>query len=385
MYPGTGEEIQWASRVFEEIESKMRRTAAEVGDRFFPYTVEDGRFVNHNDKTVPSWWTNGFWPGMLWLLYRETRREDYRILAEKLEDKLDEAIADFEELHHDVGFMWMLSAGADYQITGNARSRKRLLHMANQLAGRFNVNGNFIKAWNRWGDDNGNVGFAIIDSMMNIPLLYWAGREQEDPRFSAIAVRHADTILRHAVREDGSVKHIIEFDPVTGAYKTNHKGQGYSEESSWTRGQAWAIYGFALSFLHTRNKPYLDAAKRVANYFLTALEDRGTPPCDFRSPVQPVYHDVSAGAIAACGLLLIADLCTPEEGAVYHRAAVKILRDIVENHCDFSARTQGITLDSTEAYWFGNQNVNLVYADYFLLEGILTLRGSRFQPWGGTP
>ena len=177
----------------------------------------------------------------MWLMYIDTENKKYAEIAHGCEVKLDKAFLDFTGLHHDVGFMWILTALASYKLTNDEKSRARALHAATLLAGRFNTNGNFIRAWN--GDLS---GWAIIDCMMNIPILYWATEELGDPRFKAIAMREADMVMNAFVRPDGSVNHIVIFDAETGKVKETPAGQGYAAGSSWSRGQAWAIYGFIL-------------------------------------------------------------------------------------------------------------------------------------------
>ena len=144
--------------------------------------------------------------------------------------------------------------------------------------------------------------------MMNIPLLYWAGQITGDPRFQQIAVNHADTVASYLVREDGSCGHIACINPDTGELEHILGGQGYSETSSWSRGQSWILYGFALSYRHTKNKKYLDIAKKTAHYFISNIALTGyIPLCDFRQPASAAYTDTSAGLCAACGLLEIAE------------------------------------------------------------------------------
>lgn len=371
----------WVEKTLEKVKQKLSRTAPAVGDAFFPYTTKDGKFINPYDEALNDWWTNGFWVGILWMMYEATKEPMYREYAEKLEKKLDAVIEDFDALHHDVGFMWLLSSVANYRITGNAASKKRGLHMANTLAGRFNPNGNFIRAWNTKDDGNNNTGWAIIDCMMNIPLLYWASEELNDPRFKGIAMRHADTVMQYAVRPDGSVKHILEFDPETGEYLKNHTGQSYAENASWTRGQAWALYGFALSYLHTGKEAYLDTAKRVAHYFIANLQDDPVPPCDFRSPETPVYKDTTAGACAACGLLEIAKAVPEGEKKLYLNAAIKILQATEKRYCDWSDTEDSIVQFGTEAYHFGAKNIPIIYADYYFIEALLKLNGDFTLLW----
>lgn len=373
---------QWLDVVWKKVVTKLSRTTVSVGDSLFPYTTKNGKFINPYDDHLPYWWTDGFWTGILWKMYEATEDAMYADYARKLEDKLDAVIDDFQTLHHDVGFMWLLSSVADYRLTGNQRARTRGLHMASTLAGRFNPNGNFIRAWNTNPHDNSdNTGWAIIDSMMNIPLLYWATEETRDPRFRSIAMKHANTLMNHAVRPDESVRHIMEFNPETGEYIKNHTGQSYMEEGSWTRGQAWALYGFTLSFLHTGKQEYLDTAKRVAHYFIANILEDPIPPCDFRGPEEPVYKDTTAGLCAACGLLELAEAVPECERKLYRNAALRILKATEDRYCDWSETEDSIVQYGTEAYHFGEKNIPIIYADYFLIEALLKLKGNSTLFW----
>lgn len=372
---------KWLDEVWANVEMKLSRTVPSVGESFFPYTTVNGKFVNEYDKDLNDWWTDGFWTGILWMMYGATKKPMYREYAVKLEDKLDMAIENFTTLHHDVGYMWLLSSVANYRLTGNEKSRRRGLHMASTLAGRFNPNGNFIRAWNTNSDEDHNTGWAIIDSMMNIPLLYWASKEISDPRYKSIAIKHADTIMKNAVRPDGSVKHIIEFDPETGEYIGNDRGQSYDVNGSWARGQAWALYGFILSYIHTRKEEYLNTAKSVAHYFIANLQDDYVPPCDFRSPETPVYKDTTAGLCAACGLLEIAKAVPEFEKKMYKNAAIKVLMATEKQYCDWSESEDSIVQYGTEAYHFGGKNIPIIYGDFFFIEALLKLKGNFTLLW----
>ena len=210
----------WAGEVFAEFEKKMEKVAEKSKDKI-PALAIDGVHDDRGDGTKEwraddglNWWTNGFWGGMLWMLYAETGKERYGEIARISERKLDACFESFLGLHHDVGFMWMPTAVADYRLTGNREARKRGLHAADLLAGRFNPVGGFIRAWNDIpGSRDDTRGWAIIDCMFNITLLYWASEETKDPRFRQIAMLHADTVRENFIRPDGSVKHIVEFDP----------------------------------------------------------------------------------------------------------------------------------------------------------------------------
>lgn len=166
----------------------------------------------------------------------------------------------FDALSHDVGFQFLLSAGAAYKLTGNMEMERHTRHAASLLQGRYNPNG-FLRAWN----PQGREGWAIVDCMMNLPLLYWASKQTEDPRFAQVAKIHADTTMKHFVRSDGSCNHIVIFDPDTGEALETPGGQGYAPGSSWSRGQAWALYGFVLSYLWTREARYMKPRKTRAS------------------------------------------------------------------------------------------------------------------------
>jgi Glycosyl Hydrolase Family 88. len=368
---------QWADSTWDKIELKMSAQCDRIGDRI-PYVPEGGVYREDMGERDVFWWTNGFWPGMLWHMYQATKEDKYKAAAEGVERRLDAAFDGFDGLHHDVGFMWLHSAVANYRFTGSERARTRGMHAANLLAGRYNPRGKFIRAWN---DDC--TGWIIIDSMMNIPLLYWASQESDDPRFHYIATDHADTVLRHAVREDGSSNHIVILNPENGELIETPGGQGFASGSSWSRGQAWALYGFALSYRYTKDERYLQAAKRIAHYFIANVSATGfVPVVDFRSPKEPVKWDTTAGVCAACGLLEIADALPELEQDLYRHAAVNILRATDERFCNWNINEDSIVNGGTAAY-HGQRHaeVPIIYGDYFFIEALMRLTSKHVLIW----
>jgi unsaturated chondroitin disaccharide hydrolase len=368
---------KWAEETWKKIRIKMAAQCDRVGSRV-PFIPTDGRY---SDKMAsdPYWWTNGFWPGMLWLLFHGTGEARYREAASAVEDRLDAVLAGFEGLHHDVGFMWDLSAGLDYRLTGSPISRTRALHAATLLAGRYNPRGRFIRAWNK-----DCTGWIIIDCLMNLPLLYWASWEMKDPRFTYIAMDHADTALERLVRDDGSCNHIAVLDPETGSLLETPAGQGYAPGSSWTRGQAWALYGFALSALRTGEERYLAASKRIAHYFIASLASYNwVPPVDFRAPRETAKTDTSAGTIAASGLLQLAELLPQGEGDLYQEAAFRILSAIEGGYCDWDPSRDSIVQMGSSQYHGREEefHVPLIYGDYFFIEAAHRLLFPGFQAW----
>lgn len=374
------EEIkQWATEVFNKIDGKLTLQAERLGDKI-PYIVDEETGLYEEDKgiTEPVWWCNGFWSGMMWQMYHATGNDLYRQTAEANETRLDKAFDIYTGLHHDVGFMWLHTAVANYRLTGNERSKARGLHAAHLLAGRYNPRGQFIRSWNR-----DRAGWVIIDSMLNIPLLYWAKEAIDDPRFGYVAEDHADKVMNNIVRGDGSVAHIGVFDPTNGELLETPAGQGYADGSSWSRGQSWAIYGFALSYLHTGKREYLETAKKVAHYFIAQVEQTNwVPVVDFRAPKEPVMLDTSAGVCAACGFLEIAKHVGEYEKDFFIDAAVKCLKAAYENHGIEDQAKDGLIDDATGSYheerW---TEVPIIYTDYYFVEGILRLLDKDFLIW----
>lgn len=385
----------WAEAVVDRIREKYEKVVKRNKGKI-PYTAENGRFDDLSSQNI-SWWTNGFYGGILWQLFHLTGVWEYREAAEELEDKLDAVLMSYQGMDHDSGFRFLPTAVADFKITGKEASKNRGLLAAANLAGRFNPKGNYIRAWN---DENGaNAGWAIIDCMMNLPLLYWASEITKDERFYHVAVRHADTAAKYFIREDGSARHIVEFDPKNGEFVQDFGGQGYGKGSSWTRGQAWALYGFTLSYLHTGNKDYLDTARRVAAYFISNIQESGLIPVDFCQPEDCGLEDSTAGAIAASGLLLLSQILSGQkiiagekknplqdtdmekEAGWAKEAAVKMLKALDEKRCCFKADTDELVEKGTAAFHDKTHEFPIIYGDYYFIESILRLTGKELFIW----
>ena len=368
---------QWEEEFLEKIYQKFYWITDEV-KTLYPYCVENGKYDN---VTMPPYsWTCGFWGGIQWWLYIYSGESKFLENAKRASERMDEGLVSFTPLHHDVGFQYLLTTVADYQQTGSERARISSIHAASLLAGRFNLAGKYIRAWN----DNPNIdqsenksGYAIIDCMMNIPLLFWASQETEDPRYFHIAEAHADTVVREFIREDGSSNHIVVFDPVDGHVVGKPKGQGYAEGSAWTRGQSWAIYGFAMAYAYTKKQTYLQTALRVADYFLEHLPENGIPPVDFEQPQQPEYVDISAGVIALCGLIELKAWVDESHKDWLEKGIRKLLKGVYDS-CDFGLDTQAIMLNGMEMYHGSGKQTSLIYAEFYLLEALMKRRGNGF-------
>ncbi len=368
----------WADQTFEKLAAKFARSSALAAEQnLIPYKSVEGRWVG-SPFDGNGWWTGGCWPGRMLLLYAGTRDKRFLTEARRVEALLTDELMTFDALSHDVGFMYLLSAGADDKLTDNPAARRDTLHAATILAGRFNPAGGFIRAWN--GD---KAGWAIIDCMMNLPLLYWAARQTGDPRFEQIARLHADTSLREFVRPDGSCNHIVIFDPATGKALEKPAGQGCAVGSSWSRGQAWALYGFTLSHQATGESRYLEAACRIADYFTAHIRPDGLTDCDFRQPQGTERIDNIAGACAACGLLELAKAAPEGKAARYRAEAERMLLALDTLCADWSDASPGVLQKCTAAYNDdgAGRHVNILYGDYFFAEAVAKLRGSDPMFW----
>ena len=357
------------------IAGKFRKTAEEAAEAgIIPYKSEAGKWIA-SPYDGNSWWTGGFWPGLMWQLRQLTGDEFFREEARRVEKLLTDEFRSFRRLNHDVGFMYLLSCGADAKLTGNEQAETDTLHAASLLMGRFNPAG-FIRAWN----EPERTGYAIIDCMMNLTLLYRASRDTGDPRFRQVAKIHADTTLREFLREDGSVSHIVEFDPESGKRMREHPGQGYALGTQWSRGQAWGLYGFALACRHMRDGKYLEAAEKIARNFTAHIREDGLTDCDFCQPADEERLDNIAGAIAACGLQELAAL-TGEES--WKRSAEKLVTGLLEHCADLGGEYCGILTHCTASYHDdgAGRHTNITYGDYFLVEALMKLCGRDPELW----
>lgn len=375
-YNITKQDALWLKETYDKMALKLQHECQRMGNKI-PYIPENGVYPDYGSIDLP-FWTNGFWGGIMWQMFSATGQEQYKNSALALEKRLDGALEEFIGLHHDVGFMWLHTAVANVRLCGDERARQRAIHAATVLAGRFNPAGEFISAWNE-----NRPGWMIIDSMMNVPLLYWASQELEDPRFDEVARRHVDTLIKLLVRSDGSVHHIAVADTKTGELIEHPAGQGYASGSSWSRGQSWAIYGFAISYRHKKDTRYLNIAKAVANSFLANTEQTGyVPLVDFKAPEQPVQYDTTAAVCAACGMLEISEHTEGAERQLYIDGALKLIKAVTEKYADFDVKTDGILGGGTVAYHREDQtHVPIIYGDYFLLEALLRLQDKGFFIW----
>lgn len=358
--------------------ARLRGGCRAFGDQF-PTVGEGARYrLAPNDN-----WLAGFWPGLLWLAYAATGEADLRAQAESLlptfRDRLDRRV----HITHDLGFLFTLSARAQWQLTGHEQARRLALLAAEELARRYRPAGNYIQAWGSIGDpDEG--GRAIIDTMMNLPLLFWASEQSGDPLYHRLAQQHAETSLRHLLRPDGASYHTFFFDQETGEPIGPRTHQGYAGDSLWARGQAWAVYGFALAAEWCREPSFLEAARRAAGRFMAELPANGVPTWDLRLPGDaPHYLDSSAGAIAACGMLRLARLASGRGDGDFRAWACRLLDALVAHCFETEPGAQGLLRHGTYHARKGlGVDAHFICGDYFFLEALLAAEGRGADFWG---
>ena len=377
----------WLDELYEKLERKLSAETDRIGS-MIPFIPIGGHY---RDLMMPGglhWWTNGFWPGLLWQMFHATGEEKYGRAAREASERLVPLLEEPGKLDHDVGFLFVLSALAGYLETGDEKAKENAVKAADILAGRFREGG-FIEAWNPGtipGQDTS--GMMIADYMMNLSLLFQASRITGDKKYEEIAVRHANRALEVLARPDGSSAHIARLDVKTGEFLGYPDGQGYAPDSAWSRGQSWILYGFANAFVHTGKAEYKDAAVRSANYCIAALAANDwLPQIDFRAP-QDGRLDSTAGMVIASGLLTLAEALRDAsplgeyDEAFYKEAAIRVLKACDEKFDQWDPETDAIVSGGSLRYHDDRMaGASIIYGDYFLTEAVLKLKGKYLPVW----
>jgi unsaturated chondroitin disaccharide hydrolase len=358
----------------------IRRTIPKMGT--------NAPCIGNDDLTYArcerDFWVEGFWSGQLWLAYDETKDTVFRDAARAQRPYFFERLDRPESQDHDMGFLYSLSLVADYKLTRDIDAHRGALRAAESLAGRYNANGRFIRAWNDWPDGTDNRGRIIIDCMENLGLLFWATKQTGDAHYKDIASAHAHTTADHIVRTDGSSYHTFHFDPDTGVPLRGETIQGYADESCWSRGQSWAIHGYAMAHSYTGEVRFRDTAVQLADYALARLPEDNVPLWDYLLPEDKTpYRDTSAGAIMAAGLFLLADqLDDAAQAKRYRNSARAILDGLIAEYTTFEhPSAEGLLTQGASHVKRGYTNNMLPYGDYFLVEALLRAEGRTAFFW----
>ena len=295
----------------------------------FRHSNSDSNFYAKSENVE---WTTGFNTGLYWLAYECTQDDAFKEAAliqvdsflERIEKKVDVD-------HHDMGFLYSLSCVAAYKLVGSEAGKKAALLAADQLCSRFRAKGQFIQAWGAVdAPDNYRL---IIDCLMNLPLLYWASEVSGDNRYRDIAMAHTKTSLENLVRGDYSTYHTYFFEIESGKPLRGSTQQGYRDDSGWARGQAWGIYGLALSYRYTKNEECITLFEHVTDFFLKHCPEDRVVYWDLEfSDGSGEPKDSSAVAIAACGILEMVEYLPKEKAEYYREKALEIANSLMDKY-----------------------------------------------------
>ena len=355
---------QQLADVFTLAEKQYTQLCEQLTDSTMPRTLNPDGTLRTSDV---NWWCSGFLPGSLWYIYEVGQSPAIRALALEQTLKLKPLLQ--LPTDHDIGFQLNCSYGQAYRLTGADSLKSVLVAGARKLAQRMNPVTGVIRSW-----DFLRPGWkypVIIDNMMNLELLTVGARLSGDDTLKQVALRHADTTLKNHFRGDYTSYHLVNYDPLTGQVLSRETVQGYADESAWSRGQAWALYGYSMMYRETGQERYLEQAQHIADMLLQRLPADGIPFWDLDDPQPQPLRDASAAAILASAFI---ELSEHTGRAAYFRMAEKQLVTLLTPEYLAPAGTNGGFLLK---HGVGNLpegsevDVPLTYADYYFLEALV--------------
>jgi hypothetical protein len=374
----------WHETFKELVDAKHAKKILAVAQReppepnTFPYYTKEGTFEYIYEPL--EGWTSGFLPGSLWALCERADLgcdvgigyDELEILARTWQEKL--LPLQYNGDTHDVGFMIMPSFQRQYDKYHDIAAGEVIVRTAKSLMTRWNDKVQCFRSWNAvttkaYEFDSIERDFlVIIDNMMNLDVLFSASVISDDPTFADHAIKHAETTLKHFIREDDSTFHLTVFDPVTGKRKIGLTAEGWRHESTWSQGQAWALYGYATVFKYTRNPVFLDVARKLADYFVSKL-DAGIVYWDFDAP-RPCVWDTAGAMIACSGMLLI---CQLENSKRYVAHVASIVSRCLKDSLTPDGPNSDVILchGTVDNYEYAHNKLadcGLVYGDYYFIE-----------------
>jgi unsaturated chondroitin disaccharide hydrolase len=334
----------------------------------YPMYTQKGRWRHEGYAWTD--WCDGFLPGMMWIFHRHlgpagSDSEWWRDQAIRYTKTLEPRKTDRDV--HDLGFIFLSTYFRWYQLTPDAELNEVLVQAGQTLAMRFKEKGHYLRSF--VSDES-----LFIDIIMNVGLIFHAARETGDRMLRDIAIRHALTTRRYLVRGDGSTAHEGIFNTDTGEFLRQSTHQGYRGDSCWSRGLAWALYGFSNVYEYSRDPRFLDTAQGCADYYISHCPSDGVPPWDFQAPAESrKLLDTSAAAISAAGLLRLCRLISdPMKGHLYWTAALRILRALCERHLAPETRGWEGILKGGVYHYHKKLGVNesVMWGEYYFVEAL---------------
>ncbi len=363
-------EIEW-------IVKKLKKNMKLYGEAYPAPATINGKYPIIENRE----WTTSFWTGMLWIAYEFSSDNEFLELAKINTDSfINRLETKYEIDHHDIGFLYTLSTVAAYKVTGENKYFTASVKAADLLCKRFNEKAGFIQAWGPKYAENENR--AIIDSLLNIPLLFWASEETGDPKYAKIANTHYEKVIKNIIREDNTTYHTYYFNNETGEPLYGKTRQGYSDDSCWARGQAWAIYGQALANKYMKNTKTLEKFDVVLDYFIAHLPNDSVAYWDLIfTDKNPSDRDTSSNAIVLCGLL---ERCKQTEENEEYLHAIKILLSGLQNGYTTKEEEniEGILAKGVYS-WHSGRGVceSNIWGDYFYLEALYRIYANRWTSY----
>lgn len=354
-----------SDRVFDRAVEQFILMDSHLDKGEFPRSLDTlGNLVTSDSK----WWCCGFFPGSLWYTYEYTGNEQIKNLAEKYTRSIKTKELLFD---HDLGFEVWCSYGNAYRLTGDQTYIPEIEEAATLLATRYSPTVGAIRSWN-----NPHKGFrVIIDNMMNLELLEEASKMFGCDSLDRIARSHANTTMKNHFREDYTCWHLVNYVDEDGSVRRKHTVQGYSDDSAWARGQAWALYGYTMMYRETGLQEYLQQAVNVGEMILPYLPEDGVTYWDFNDPAIPdTYRDASAAAVMASAYLELSGYVGKKQKMKYKETAEKIIRTLAsDDYLCAPGECHGFLLKhSVGSIPHGSEiDVPLTYADYYFLEALI--------------
>lgn len=370
-----------ADRELDYCNLKVKRTLAELGGEsgmidytMVPRNIERDSTRWHERRCCAEEWCSGFYPGILWYNYENTGDTAVLRHARRYSEEVAK-IVEKPVFDHDLGFLVFCSLGNGYRITKDPQFKKVILNAADSLATLYNPNVGTILAWPR------NVGMfgghhSIMDTMINLEMLFWASKNGGNPYLYDIATRHAEVTMRNHFRNDYSSYHVAVYNGDTGEFVRGCTHQGYSDDSMWARGQSWAIYGYTVVYRETHDPKFLDFAKKVTDVYLARLPEDKVPYWDFNDPRIPkAPRDASAACVVASALLELSGYVDDETSSRYMDASKKMLASLASDKYKSGDRNSSFLNHSTGHHPAGTEiDASIVYADYYYIEALTRLK-----------
>ena len=365
---------------------QVKRALAELQqkDGSLDYTMEPRNILKGDKqkgwncrKATPEEWCDGFWPGILWMDYQNSRDEAVRKAAEGYTESL-KGIAYRPCYDHDIGFLMFCSYGKGYEVNHSQAYKDVILASADSLATLFNPIVGTILSWPREVKPRNWPHNTIMDNMMNLDIMFWAAKNGGNKLLYDLAVTHAKTTMQNHFRPDGSCYHVAVYDTINGDLIKGVTHQGYADHSMWARGQSWAIYGYTMVYRYTHNKVFLDFAQKVTDIYIKRLKETSddlVPLWDMDDPrgvKGGAPKDASAACVVADALLELQQYVGGEKGEEYKQFALQSLAQLSTDRYQSGKKNVAFLMHSTGHHPAGSEiDASIIYADYYYLEALM--------------